>query len=285
MFVRSRNFILSTLIHVLFFLLLLFYYRQHTSQLSLPVSQRVVSVHIDRIPRKALSLPAPPTVIQDPVPSDPPHASSPVMPPEKQAETASVPPDTVPESLNGESRKEIEQDRVIEPNLSEGDTDRSSPVDVPLDIPVPEEAPVTDFSYSYKEENPVTFDNAGLELPVEDFLIDDLLIPEDEKSVASDSFYTIELEDNNSRILLDTPELFLDLSDPVLGTLLDCRVRFTVSREGLVRDISMIPPGTGSGTYDEILENIVSRFVFSPGERENGVIGIQFSKFYGEAVD
>ncbi|MBN2627051.1 MAG: hypothetical protein JXA95_10330 [Spirochaetales bacterium] len=174
---------------------------------------------------------------------------------------------------------------MIEPNLSEGDTDRSSPVDVPLDIPVPEEAPVTDFSYSYKEENPVTFDNAGLELPVEDFLIDDLLIPEDEKSVASDSFYTIELEDNNSRILLDTPELFLDLSDPVLGTLLDCRVRFTVSREGLVRDISMIPPGTGSGTYDEILENIVSRFVFSPGERENGVIGIQFSKFYGEAVD
>ena len=81
------------------------------------------------------------------------------------------------------------------------------------------------------------------------------------------------------------PEIFFDMKDPILGTLDDCRIGFSLTEEGLVRDINMIPPGTGSETYDEILENILSRFLFTPGDREKGTIAINFSRISGEEID
>jgi len=262
-FIQGKNFFLSAILHFILLFLIILIFRRPPSSLPLPQARRTVSVRISSqtAPR-----------------SNPPSRSS-----SGEKAIGPVKPALPP---------------VTAPLRDEPTENRDSPV--PVTVPPPSQAPLPDktgeemihetvlppieenFSYSYHEDltNLLTRDEP--EIPEEDFLLDDLLITGETGEETSGSLYSIDLAGSPSRKILETPELSFDLSDPVLATLQNCRISFTVSEEGLVRDIEMIPPGTGSTTYDEILENLISRFLFTPGDRDRGVMGINFSTIYGE---
>ncbi|MGD1830651.1 MAG: hypothetical protein ACPKM1_13895 [Spirochaetaceae bacterium] len=258
---QRKSLILSFFLHIFFFIFLYFILLRAKPAISILPPKRSVSLSVVRKSTPIEQIVEAPEVIAPPV-------QEPVEPvkekPREEVVEEAIPlPDPVEPSVESELSEElIPPVEVVEESrdsLALGDN----------------------FSYSYdsvsSHEIPTDFD-----LPQEDFLVDDLLLSEEPPREGSDSLYTIRLNQSVNRSILNTPEIVFERNDPVLRTLKDCQIAFSVTNEGLVRDIEMLPPGTGSETYDEILENLLSQILFSPGDRESGVIHINFSQSLGD---
>ena len=293
MFIQGRSLAFSVLIHLLFFLFLIGYFAIKTPRTPLLPQKRVVSVSV----RQNNSRPLSETVPLPPAGNS--RMKENIFPPIEPREQISPPPreNRVEEQgkMQNEQKNELvpEQKNITEettsnpplweqPSLHQ-ETDNLPPIEEPF----VKETSVrgTDYSYSLSEMPAVELPGEPVFLPGEDFSLDHLLIADSQEQEGTESLYSIELTGNRNREILSIPDLVFDSGDPVISTLSDCRISFSVTQEGLVRQIRMIEPGTGSETYDEILETLLSRFLFAPGEEETGTIGINFSRISGESHD
>jgi hypothetical protein len=288
-FIQGKSLVYSVILHILFFTILLIYFYFKPSPLPLLTTKRQVNLSV--VQKAVKQETAAPSVLEEPIEkSKNPPATKPKEKEPPEAKTEAIreatkkpepePIETIEEELNEplETKEAPQEESEVQESIEES-FDSQEQV-------IPEESNLADdFTYSLDYSLPVTALDEPQEILQKDFLVDDLLIsPSNEKvqTEGTDSLYSIELFNSASRRIMEVPSMVFDRKDPILHTLSDCRIGFIVTEEGLVRDIKMIPPGTGSETYDEILENILSRFLFTPGEKEEGVIAINFSKITGE---
>ncbi len=287
MFVQRRSFLSSLIIHLFLFLLLWGYFIVKTPPLPLLPQKRVVKVTVksrtaERVPEQKSHLPA----LAEPRKENLP------LPPDRTPEKAPEPEPLPPREMISEQPQPVE--KTVTP-AEEQLTAAEPPKEALAEPPLPSSSDETardepaalgeNYAYSFAESSPLPSLEDPLAIPREDFSLDHLLIQDEVPQEGTDSLYHIELSAGRLRNIISTPDILFDMKDPVLGTLSDCRIAFSVTEEGLVRDIRMIPPGTGSETYDEILETLLSRFLFSPGEAEEGTIAINFSPISGASHD
>ena len=293
MFIQGRSLAFSVLIHLLFFLSLIGYFAVKSPRTPLLPQKRVVSVSVRK------SQPHPLREATHASSGEINRAQEKVSPPKEPAGEASAP-------LDKPKTEEYAEDRIesIDKSDSEPVTEKTEKAETPSPaaqpfstpetetVPPAEETPLKEtlqgggeYSYSFSEIPAVELPGTPVFIPGEDLSLDHLLIGESKAQEGTDSLYSIELTGNEKREILSIPDLVFESKDPVISTLSDCRISFSVTREGLVRNIRMLQPGTGSEIYDEILETLLSRFLFSPGDEETGTIAINFSRISGESYD
>jgi hypothetical protein len=252
--IKQSSYILSLFIHLLLFTVVLLWFSPAKKILP-PVKEfPVIALTFKKVVRES-------KIVK-------PAASSPIE------SNDSIPQESIPQ----ESMK----NKTIPLPVPKIPSQDSMPLEDKKEPPVIQEIePELSGEIIYSHGDPILMDNEPL-IVMDDLSLDSLLIHEGEnEKQISQEIYTIEFQNNDERRILNYPEILFDYTDPVLSTLTNCKISFMITREGLVEDIQMIEPGTGSPTYNDIIEDLMAQLLFEPGREDRGIIFINFALISG----